>query len=65
MNELQGHSSICLGDASEGTMIRVYVAYMDRNPKLMDELMILGVVSSLHDSYPCHKATLSPQTPKK
>ncbi len=65
MNELQGHSSICLDNASEGTMIRVYVAYMDRNPKLMDELMILGVVSALHDGYPCHKATVSPKTPQK
>ncbi len=65
MNELQGHSSICLDNASEGTMIRVYVAYMDWNPKLMDVLMILGVVSALHDGYPCHKATVSPKTPQK
>jgi hypothetical protein len=57
------HSSICLGDASLGTEIRVYAAYMGKNPKLMDELMIVGVMRALKDAYPC--GTPSGSAPKK
>jgi hypothetical protein len=46
-------STICLGGASMGTTIRVYVAYMDKNPKLMDEWMITGVGRALRENYPC------------
>jgi hypothetical protein len=48
-----GHTSICVGEARLDTTIRVYVAYMDKHPKLMDDPMILGVVLALKESYPC------------
>ena len=47
-------SSICVGeDATAGTLFRVYVAYMEKNPKLMDASMIHGVILALRDAYPC------------
>jgi hypothetical protein len=57
------HSSVCLEGASLGTEIRVYIAYMGKNPKLMDELMIVGVMRALKDAYSCHRPSGS--EPKK
>lgn len=56
-------SSICIDDATLGTVIRVYVTYMEKNPKLMDDLMIVGVMRALKDAYPCH--VLSRSAPQK
>ena len=44
---------ICLKDASYMTMIRVYVSYMQKNPKEMDLLPVLGVWAALQEAYPC------------
>lgn len=52
-NDMNSGSSICLGGASVGTSIRVYVAYMEKNPKLLDDAMIIGIVHALKDTYPC------------
>jgi len=46
-------SSICLDRAHTGTAIRVYVAYMEKTPKFLDETMIIGVIYALKDAYPC------------
>lgn len=46
-------SSICLDRAHTGTVIRVYVAYMEKNPKFLDDMMIIGVIYALKDAYPC------------
>ena len=46
-------STICIGGASVGTTIRVYVAYRDKNPKQMDGWMIEGALLALGESYPC------------
>lgn len=43
----------CLGTATLGTVSRVYVAYMEKHPKLMDEHRSEGVRQALSDSYPC------------
>jgi hypothetical protein len=43
-----------------GTTIRVYVAYMEKNPKLIDEWMITGVLRSLMDNYPCFEPKSTP-----
>lgn len=56
------HSSICLDDSTLGTEIRVYITYMEKYPKLMDELAIVGVMRALKDAYPCH--TPSGSAPK-
>jgi hypothetical protein len=56
MHNLQGHNGLCVNNARTGTVILVYVEYMDRNPKLMDEPMVLGAISALHYGYACHKA---------
>jgi hypothetical protein len=46
-------SSICLDRAHTGTAIRVYVAYMEKNPKYLDDAMIIGVIYALKEAYPC------------
>lgn len=47
---------ICVseGTAPE-TLIRLYVQYMEKNPKLLDENLAYGVALALRENYPCHK----------
>jgi hypothetical protein len=51
--ELNGAMVICTEGASWGTMARVYVAYMDAHPKLMDEHKANDLAAALVDAYPC------------
>jgi len=46
-------NSICVNSASMDTVALVYVAYMQRTPKLMDEERSLGVQLSLASAYSC------------
>ena len=48
-------SVFCVQDASLGTTIRVYVAHMERYPKLMDENRSVGFVSAMAANYPCSR----------
>jgi hypothetical protein len=41
-------------DATFGTLARVYVAYMEKNPKLLDNFRFVGLQLAITDSYPCH-----------
>ena len=43
----------CRDGASMGAMIRVYLNYMDKNPKLFDAPEMVGLAFSLMDAYPC------------
>ena len=44
----------CIPDnATYGTAIRLYVEYMAKNPKNMDDIPIVGLILSLKNSYPC------------
>lgn len=53
-NDIEGtSSSICLGGSTLGTTARVYVVYMEKNPKFMDDMMIIGVIRALRETYPC------------
>ena len=36
-------------------MTRIYVAYMQKNPKLLDQPKSLGLLDALMDAYPCQK----------
>jgi hypothetical protein len=40
-------------EASLGTMLRLYVAYMDGHPKLLDEHRLIGLRQALREAYPC------------
>ena len=40
-------------NTSRGTVVRLYVAYMDRYPKLLDDDRGIGVWGTLADAYPC------------
>ena len=48
-------SVFCVQDASLGTTIRVYVAHMEKYPKLMDENRSVGFVSAMAANYPCSR----------
>jgi hypothetical protein len=45
----------CVKDTTINTLARVYVAYMDKNPKLFDENEGITVSLALVDAYPCPK----------
>jgi Rap1a immunity proteins len=47
--------SLCPGNASVGTMIRVYVIYMQGHPKLLDERKHIGLLNAWIEAYPCTK----------
>jgi len=51
--QFYGSTGLCIKDARVGTIIRVYVAYMQKNPKLLDDLKIFGVIEAMKDSYSC------------
>ncbi|MEO6982203.1 MAG: Rap1a/Tai family immunity protein [Edaphobacter sp.] len=44
---------VCISGASMGTLARVYVAYMQKNPKLLDQYRGVGLLLALSESYPC------------
>lgn len=63
---MYGGSTICADTATLGTLMRVYVAYMDANPKVMDEPKSVGVYLALAIAYPCPvKAATPKQSGKK
>jgi hypothetical protein len=43
----------CMGTVTPATLIRVYVAYMEKNPTLLDQPRRNGAALALADSYPC------------
>jgi hypothetical protein len=43
----------CAQHASNNTIARVYVAYMQRNPKLLDDAKGKGFHAAMVESYPC------------
>ena len=47
---------ICIGDATIGTMVRLYVQYMQTHPKLMDAPTGIGINAALQSNYPCPTA---------
>ena len=52
-------AAICTHDESMGTLVRVYVTFMEKNPQLMDQDRTLGLRMALRDAYPC-PANLQP-----
>jgi hypothetical protein len=51
--DLGGNKKICVGGASFGTVARVYVKYMQANPKMMDLHESIALALALAESYPC------------
>jgi len=45
----------CPGNATMGTMIRVYLVYVDKHPKVLDFPPSAGVYGAFEETYPCHK----------
>lgn len=43
----------CPRNATMGTMIRVYLVYMDKHPKVLDYAASAGVYGALQEAYPC------------
>jgi hypothetical protein len=44
---------VCLAGATTGTIARVYVAYMQKNPKMFDVEKSVGLTNALIENYPC------------
>ena len=44
---------ICTGNTSEGTIIRIYVKFMEDNPSYLDRSRIVGVYRALWNNYRC------------
>jgi Rap1a immunity proteins len=51
--DFRSRNSVCVTGATLGTMSRIYVAYMQKNPKLLDLYKSVGLYMALLDSYPC------------
>ena len=47
---------ICTNGASMGVVVKTYVAFMDKHPKLMDEDRRIGLGMALQSAYPCPAA---------
>ncbi len=50
---LQGGKAVCTNGAPVGEVIRAYVAYMEKNPKLLEQDRRVGLRLSLQEIYPC------------
>jgi hypothetical protein len=48
-----GLRGFCAQSATVGTIAKVYIAYMDKNPKMFDEREGTGFISALQEAYPC------------
>ena len=48
-----GQGNTCPNGAPVGDVIRAYVAYMDRNPKLLEQDRRVGLQLSMQELYPC------------
>ena len=52
--ELENMKRFCVkGDFSAATLARVYVLFMEKNPRYLDVLQAEGVIAALRDGYPC------------
>jgi len=52
-NRLDTAKTFCLTDASLDTLIKVYLAFMEKNPKYLDYEKWKTLTMALHNSYPC------------
>jgi hypothetical protein len=43
----------CASHASMGVITRVYISYMDKNPKLIDDSESRGFLMAMKENYPC------------
>jgi hypothetical protein len=53
LDGFMGPKAVCLNGTSNGTLVRVYVLYMQKNPKLLDDYRSVGLSRSVVDAYPC------------
>ena len=52
-NHLDTTKTFCWTDASLDTVIKVYLAFMEKNPKYLDYEKWKTLMMALHDAYPC------------
>ena len=48
-----GGGRICMPESSMGTLARIYVVYMEKNPKMFEIQKSVGLANALMDAYPC------------
>ncbi len=52
-----GKNGICPKGANMGAVVRAYVAYMEKNARLMDQDRRVGLKLALQEAYPCPAST--------
>ena len=52
-SHLDATRTFCFADTSLDTAIRVYLAFMEKNPKYLDYEKWRTLTMALHDAYPC------------
>ncbi|HLI78130.1 MAG TPA: Rap1a/Tai family immunity protein [Acidobacteriaceae bacterium] len=57
-------AAICTGEDSMAALVRAYVRFMERNPKLLDEDKRVGLRLALQEAYPCPAGTVLPEEPR-
>ncbi len=50
---VSGNSGICTNGTPMGELVRGYVAFMEKNPKLLEEDRRVGLQMSLQAAFPC------------
>ena len=53
VSNLQPATTVCTNGIAIGELVRIYVAFMERNPVLMDKDRRLGLHHALHEALPC------------
>ena len=54
-NQVDMAKAYCFTDTTVDTLIRVYLAFIEKNPKYLDEAKGMSLRTALHDAYPCKK----------
>ena len=49
---------VCTNGSSMGEVVKAYVAFMEKNPRLMDEDRRIGLGMALESTYPCPASPL-------
>jgi hypothetical protein len=50
---MEGRKEFCIDTFRTSTLARIYVTFIQKNPKYLDQPKAYGVIASLTEAYPC------------
>ena len=53
LSNLHSSDAICTHGEPIGSLVRIYVTFMEKNPHLLTEDRLLGLRSALREAFPC------------